>query len=69
MTAMVLVLLFLVSGATHHPVSCLWVVLVPVLLFALVVIRERGSGAQVDGVSFSELHRPSLFQRPPPSLI
>jgi len=67
--AVALVLLLVVSSATHHPGSYLWFVLVPVFLFAAIVIQERCFVSEADVVVCDHAPFPALFQRPPPSLI
>jgi len=64
-----LILLLAISSASHHSVSQLWFVLVPVFLFAAVVIQERWFVSEADAFARDPSPRPSLFQRPPPSLI
>jgi hypothetical protein len=66
--AVVLVLL-LVIGATQHQVSNLWFVFVQVFLFSVVIAYECPLRPETEAVPSSQLSRPSLFQRPPPSLI
>jgi hypothetical protein len=67
--AVALILLLVVSSATHHPISGLCFVLVPVFLFAAVFIQERCFVSDADAVSCDRAIVPALFQRPPPSLI
>jgi hypothetical protein len=68
-TAAALILLLAIGSASHHPVLNLWFVLVPVFLFAVVVIQERCFVSDADVVACDPSPVPSLFQRPPPSLI
>ena len=68
-TVVVLILLLLAGSASHHSVSQLCFLLVPVFLFATVVIQERCFVDKADAIACETSLVPSLFQRPPPSLI
>jgi len=68
-TAVVLILLLLAGSASHHSVSQLCFLLVPVFLFAAVVVQERCFVEEADALACGISLAPSLFQRPPPSLI
>ncbi len=69
-TVSLLLLLLVAHPIDHHGFTVVGFVLIPVFLFGRVVVEDTmwPTNPGNDGRHFPILARPSLFQRPPPSI-
>jgi hypothetical protein len=69
-TLSLLLLLLVAHPADHHSFTVVGFILIPVFLFGHIIVEDTvwPTNVESDRRHFLILARPSLFQRPPPSI-